>query len=248
MVEELVDPRRTNPPYTSGEREMLESWLGQSLGGLGVRPGEWSGLIGLITAPVVHGSVEHLVANSLPLLVLGTLTLAVYPKSSMRAIVFIWLASGFGIWVFGRHSTHIGASGISHGLMFFLFVLGVMRRDRPAVAAALIAFFLYGGMLLTVLPGDPKISWEAHLFGALAGVIAALVWRKRDPAPPRKRYSWEVEDAAGVEPLWSELQEGERAMLEPPPPREVPVLWHRVPTPTTAVVLRFRPRGAPPAE
>lgn len=228
--------------------KMLEAWLGQSLGGLGVRPGELGGLIGLATAPIVHGSVEHLVANSLPMLVLGTLTLAVYPRAAWRAIAFIWVVSGLGIWLFGRPSTHIGASGLSHGLMFFLFVLGVMRRDRPAVAAALIAFFLYGGMLLTVLPGDPKISWEAHLFGALAGMIAALLWRKRDPAPPRKRYSWEDEEDAGIEPLWSELQQGERAMLEPPPPREVPVLWHRVPTPTTAVVLRFRQRGAPPAE
>lgn len=228
--------------------KMLESWLGTSLGGLGVRPGEISGLIGLIAAPVVHGSVEHLVANTLPMLVLGTLTLAVYPRTAWRAIAFIWLVSGLGIWLFGRPSTHIGASGLSHGLMFLLFVLGLIRRDRAAVAAAFIAFFLYGGMLLTVLPGDPKISWEAHLFGALAGVIAALAWRKRDPAPPRKRYSWEDEEEAGVEPLWSELQERDRGMFEPPAPHDVPVLWQRVPPPTHGVVLRFRPRGLPPPE
>jgi membrane associated rhomboid family serine protease len=229
--------------------KMLESWLGTSLGGLGVRPGELSGLVGLVTAPVVHGSVAHLVANSLPLLVLGTLTLAVYPRTAARAIAFIWLASGLGIWLIGRESSHIGASGVTHGLMFLLFVLGVIRRDRPAVAAALISFFLYGGMLLTVLPGDPQISWEAHLSGAIAGVVAALLWRKRDPAPPRKRYSWEDEEEdAAVEPLWSELQHSERSTFEPPAPDAVPVLWRRVPTPPSAVVIRFRPRGAPPPE
>ena len=228
--------------------KLLENWLGTSLGGLGVRPGEWSGLIGLVTAPVVHGSVAHLVANSLPLLVLGTLTLAVYPRTAWRAIAFIWVMSGVGIWVFGRESSHIGASGVTHGLMFLLFVLGLIRRDRPAVAAALIAFFLYGGMLLTVLPGDPQISWEAHLFGALAGLESALLRRKRDPAPPRKRYSWEDEDEAAIEPLWSELQERERGMFEPAPPQDVPVLWRRVPTPPSAVVIRFRPRGTPPPE
>jgi hypothetical protein len=220
--------------------KMLEVWLGQSLGALGVRPGEWLGLIGLISGPMIHGSIEHLVANTLPLLVLGTLTLAVYPRSAWRAIGFIWLLSGIGIWLFGRPSSHIGASGLTHGLMFFLFALGVFRRDRPAIAAGLIAFFLYGGMLLTVLPGDPKISWEAHLFGAFAGLLAALIWRKRDPAPPRKRYSWE--DEPDTEPLWSELQERDRRMFEPPAAQDVPVLWHRVNPPTRGVVLAFRPR------
>ena len=227
--------------------KLLEGWLGQSLGGLGVRPGEILGLVGVVTAPLIHGDVGHLVNNTLPLLVLGTLVLAVYPKTALRAIVFIWIASGLGIWLFGRESTHIGASGVTHGLMFLLLVLGLMRRDRPAVAAAMIAFFMYGGMLLSILPGDPQISWEAHLFGALSGVIAAVLWRKRDPAPPRKRYSWEDEDE-NIEPLFDELQARDRGMYEPPPPRNVPVLWHRVPTPPTRVVVQFRPRNATPPQ
>lgn len=226
---------------------MLEIWLQQPLGGLGVRPGEWSGLVGVATAPLIHGSIKHLVGNTLPVLVLGTLALAVYPRSAWRAIAFVWLVSGLGIWFFGRESSHIGASGLSHGLMFFLFTLGLLRRDRPAIAAAMIAFFLYGGMLLTVLPGDPQVSWEAHLFGALAGGVAALLWRKRDPAPPRRRYSWEDEE---TQPLESELAAQERGIYEPPAPQGVPVLWHRpAPDPEPrGVVLAFppRPRAAPP--
>ena len=204
---------------------MAQAWMGQSLLGLGVRPGELAGLIGVVAAPLLHGSTAHLVANTLPLLVLGTLALAPYPRSAPRAVAAIWLLSGLGIWVFGRESSHIGASGLTHGLMFFLFTLGVLRRDRPAIAALFIAFFLYGGMLLTVLPGDPKVSWEAHLFGALSGVLSALLWRQRDPAPPRKRYSWEDEEIA---PLESDWQAQERDMLEPAPPRDVPILWQRV--------------------
>jgi membrane associated rhomboid family serine protease len=221
---------------------MLETWLNQPLGALGVRPGEVSGLIGVIAGPLIHGSTKHLVANTLPLLVLGTLTLATYPRAAWRSIAWIWLLSGLGIWLFGRSSSHIGASGLTHGLMFLLFTLGVLRRDRPAVAAALIAFFLYGGMLLTVLPGDPQISWEAHLFGALAGVLAAVLWRGRDPAPARKRYSWE--DEADAEALESELQHDERSTYEPPSPDQVPVLWQRpdAGTPSSGVVLAFRPR------
>lgn len=221
---------------------MLEVWLNQPLGALGVRPGEASGLVGVIAGPLIHGSIKHLVANTLPLLVLGTLTLATYPRAAWRSIAWIWLLSGVGIWLFGRSSSHIGASGLSHGLMFLLFTLGLLRRDRPAVAAAMIAFLLYGGMLLTVLPGDPEVSWEAHLFGAVAGVSAALMWRNRDPSPPRKRYSWDDEDEGDA--LVSELQHDERRMLEPPSPPTVPVLWQR-PDPDAeprGVVLSFRPR------
>jgi membrane associated rhomboid family serine protease len=221
---------------------LLQAWLQQPLGALGVRPGEWSGLIGVIAAPLIHGSTKHLVGNTLPLLVLGVLAFATYPRTAWRAVALIWLLSGLGIWLFGRPSTHIGASGINHGLMFLLFALGLIRRDRPAIAAMFIAFFMYGGMLLTVLPGDPEVSWEAHLFGAIAGVVAALIWRKRDPAPPRKRYSWEDEE---LQPMESVLQSGERDTLEPPPPSQVPVLWQRPPPTPNGVVLVFRPRPAP---
>jgi membrane associated rhomboid family serine protease len=228
--------------------KLIETWLGMSFAGLGVRPGEWSGLVGVLAAPLLHGSPAHVLSNSLPMLVLGTLTLAVYPRTAWRAIVLVWLLSGLGIWLFGRPSVHLGASGLSHGLMFLLFTLGVLRRDRPAVATAMIAFFLYGGMLLSVLPGDPKISWEAHLFGALSGTLAALLWRARDPAPPRKRYSWEDEEGQALE---DGLLAEERDSLEPARPAEVPVLWQRPSTPPSsgAVVITFRPRPPePPAE
>lgn len=220
---------------------LLESWLGD-FSALALRPGEWRGLVGVLAAPLLHGSLAHLVANSLPMLVLGWLALAVYPKASLRALPAIWLLSGLAVWLFARPPAHIGASGLTHGLMFFVLVLGLLRRDRPAIAAGMIAFFLYGGMLLTVLPREQGVSWEYHLSGALAGVLAALRWRALDPAPPRRRYSWEEEEAgAGTD--------GDAAQFELPAPKDVPVLWRRPPE-ARGVVLRFPERRdrEPPGE
>lgn len=228
--------------------EMVEILLATSLSGLGVQPRTLGGLSGILAAPLLHGSVRHLVSNTLPLLVLGTLTLAIYPRTAWRALALIWLGSGLGIWLIGRESTHLGASGVTHGLMFFLFVLGLIRRDRPAIAAMLIAFFLYGGMVLTVLPNDPQVSWEAHLSGAVCGVLAAVLWFRRDPAPPRKRYSWEDEDETALQ---DPRLEQERNQYEPQSPQHVPVLWQRPAAPQTARILPFPPRpgaGPNPAE
>jgi membrane associated rhomboid family serine protease len=187
-----------------------------------VRPLEAVGLAGLFGAPLLHGSGGHLAANTVALLLLGTLAGSVYPRALLPSLPVLWIGSGLGAWLLGAPgSAHLGASGLTHGLMFLVFTLGVLRRDRPAIAASMIAFFLYGGMLLTVLPQEPGVSWQSHLGGALAGVACAFAFRRRDPAPPRKRYSWEVEEELEARAA------AERDMLEPPPPEDVPVLWHR---------------------
>ena len=149
-----------------------------ALGGLrafALVPLEASGLVGILTAPLLHGSAGHWLANASALLVLGTLVGTVYPRAALRALPVLWLLSGLVTWLIGRPSFHIGASGLTHGLMFLLLFLGLFRRDRASVAAALIAFFFYGGMLLTVLPREPGVSWEYHLGGALAGIVAAVL-------------------------------------------------------------------------
>lgn len=193
------------------------------------------GLWGMLTAPLLHGSVEHIAANAASLLLLGTLAGSVYPKATVHALPLLWLGSGLGAWLLGDPgSHHLGASGVTHGLMFLVFVLGLLRRDRPSIAAAMIAFFLYGGMLLTVLPQEPGVSWQSHLGGALGGALAALLFRHADPLPPRKRYSWELE----------EEEAGPNAELEPPAPHDVPVLWHR-PEEERGVVLPFQRRESP---
>ncbi|MEO8137132.1 MAG: rhomboid family intramembrane serine protease, partial [Betaproteobacteria bacterium] len=150
----------------------------------------------------------------------GTLSLYTYPKASRMAIPMIWILSGLGTWLIGRHTNHIGASGLAHGLMFFVLVLGIVRWEPRSIATALVAFLLYGGMVTTIFPREEGVSFEYHLAGAVAGVLAALLWRRRDPLPPRKKYSWELEDEVAEPPMPSD-----RSEFEPPRPDDVPVLW-----------------------
>lgn len=204
---------------------------------LAIRPGHMTGLFGVLTAPLLHGSLGHLASNAFSLLVLGTLAGTVFPRASLRALPVIWLGAGFGTWWIGTGGFHLGASGVTHGLGFLVFTLALLRRDRPAVSAALIAFFFFGGMLLTVLPQELGVSWEYHLSGALMGVIAGLRWHRLDPAPPRRRYSWEDEP---------EVAAGDDAQtLELPRPDEVPVLWRRPPE-VKGQVIPFRRRPPDP--
>lgn len=184
--------------------KLLEELTGTSLIHLGVYPREWSGLIGVVCAPFVHGSWGHLISNTVPVLLLGTALLYGYPRSARIVVPALFLAVGLGVWLFARASYHVGASGLTFGVMFFVFTLGLLRRDRRAIALAMIVFFMYGGMVWGVFPGDPQISFESHLTGAIAGVGLALALRNLDPRPPEKRYSWELEGEDVEEAQWAE--------------------------------------------
>ena len=211
---------------------------------MAVSPGEAAGLLGLLTAPLLHGSGAHLAANASALVILGTLAGAVYPRATLRALPLLWLGSGLGAWLLGEPGTrHLGASGVTHGLMFMVVTLGLLRRDRPSIAAGMIVMLFYGGSVLTVLPHGDGISWQSHQGGALAGVLSGFLFRRVDPTAPRQRYSWEREEE-------ERTSAGDDAHeLEPAPPREVPVLWQRTPEgQVRGVVVRLRPPGeqAPP--
>ena len=209
---------------------------------LTVTPHSAAGLLGLLTAPLLHGSLEHIVANSVAVLLLGTLAGTVYPQATLRALPLLWLGSGLGAWLLGQPgSHHLGASGVTHGLGFLVFMLGLLRRDRAAIAAGMLAFMFYGGMLMTILPREAGVSWESHLGGAVAGVIAALLFRRSDPAPPRRKYSWEIE-----EELAQQQAAQERDMYEQRAPQDVPVLWQRDGADDErGRVLQFPPRRDP---
>lgn len=168
----------------------------------GVEPLTLTGLRGIVFAPLIHGSWIHVFSNSLPLILLGTALLYGYPHSRWRTLICIWVISGLGVWLLGRDSYHMGASGLTHGLFYFLFIAGILRRDKRSIALLLLGFFMYGSMILTILPQERGISFESHLFGGVGGVIAALLFSRRDPKPAEKRYSWELEnesvDALGI--------------------------------------------------
>ncbi len=190
---------------------------------LTVAPRSAQGLVGLLTAPLLHGSVEHIVANGIAVLMLGTLAGTAFPKATLRSLPLLWVGSGLVAWLLGTPgSHHLGASGVTHGLGFLVFMLGVLRRDRAAIAAGMLAFLFYGGMLMTILPREAGVSWESHLGGALAGVVAAFLFRHSDPLPARHKYSWELE-----EELEAERSARDRDTFETHAPGDVPVLWKR---------------------
>lgn len=159
----------------------------------GIYPRRLAGAAGILFAPLIHGSLSHLVANSVPVVVLGTALIYGYPCSAAALFGCLYVGTGLGVWLIGRDAYHIGASGLAFGMMFFVFIIGAIRWDRRAIALSMLVFFLYGSMLWGIFPTDPAVSYESHFFGALIGGIMAFPFRHRDPAPVEKRYSWEDE-------------------------------------------------------
>jgi membrane associated rhomboid family serine protease len=161
----------------------------------GIRPRQWAGLIGIAFAPLVHASFAHLIANTAPLVVLGTALLFLYPSSTLRVLPAVYLGTGIAVWLAGRDSVHFGASGLVYGFVGFVFVAGLLRRDRRAIATSLAVSFMYGSLVWGVLPTPFGVSWETHLAAALIGATLAIALRRLDVAPP-KRYAWEDEPGA----------------------------------------------------
>ena len=160
----------------------------------GIYPRQAAGLVGILCAPFIHGSVSHLFANTAPIIVIGTMLLYGYPRSAKVLIPAVYLGGGFAVWLFAREAFHIGASGLAFGMLFFVSTIGIIRRERRTIALSLLVLFLYGGMIWGVIPGANDVSFESHLSGALIGIALAFLLRNRDPEPPRKQYSWEHDE------------------------------------------------------
>lgn len=158
---------------------------------MGILPRNLLGVLGIVTGPVVHANFSHLLSNTFPLIILGWAIFYFYPKVSYKAFLVVYILTGVFVWLFARQVYHIGASGIVYGFVSFLFFSGIFRKDNKSIAIALIIIFLYGGIVWGVLPGQKGISWESHLFGGIAGVIAAFIFKNVDPP---KRYDWEDEE------------------------------------------------------
>jgi len=173
---------------------IIDTVLGLGLTRFGLRPGHLEGLIGVLTAPLLHGGAEHLFSNTLPLIVSLTTLLYLYPRSAMRVITLIWIGSGLLAWTIGRPSLHFGASGFVYGLLAYVFISGILRLDMRSVAVSVMVWFLYGSMIWGLLPIRPNMSWELHLGGAILGVGLAIVFRHWDVMPV-KRYAWEDDDS-----------------------------------------------------
>jgi membrane associated rhomboid family serine protease len=169
--------------------KLLEWKSGYLLTEYGVLPRTVKGITGIFTAPFIHGDYKHLISNSIPLLILGAGIFYFYNSLAYKVFVWIYLLGNFWLWLGGRESYHIGASGLVYGLTTFLFFSGVFRKETRLMALSLLVVFLYGSMVWGIFPLFVGVSWEAHLFGSIAGLLMAVVYRK--DGPQRKLYEWE---------------------------------------------------------
>ena len=186
----------------------IEVSFGINLGRWGVTPHSVKGLIGIFTLPFLHGNWEHLLSNTVPILVLGTALYYCYPTLANRVLLITYLASGLLTWCIGDpNSTHIGASALVYGLNLFLITSGFIRGNRLLIVISLIVIslimvFLYGSFIWGMIPSlaiPQNISWEGHLSGAIIGVLLAFFLRKE--GPQKEVYHWEEdedEDKAGA--------------------------------------------------
>jgi membrane associated rhomboid family serine protease len=171
--------------------ELIDQLMGGRLDSNGIRPLTTDGLWGIIFAPVLHANWQHLMANTVPLLVLGFLMTLAGLSRFVWATVIVWVVGGFGTWLIGNVGSacgptdHIGASGLIFGWLTFLLVFGVFVRRFTDILIGLVVLFAYGGVLFGAMPVLHQcggVSWQGHLSGAVAGVVAAYLLS----APERK--------------------------------------------------------------
>lgn len=146
---------------------------------MGIRPGSFSGLIGVFTAPFFHGSWTHLLSNAIPFFVLINVFLNLYSSLVWRVFSGILFISGLLVWLVGDFgSSHIGISGLIYGLIGFLLTAGLLGRERQTYSLSIIVALLYGGFWWGFVP-VPGVSWESHVFGFLSGILMAAFNRKK---------------------------------------------------------------------
>ena len=142
---------------------------------LALAPRRIDGLPGILSAPLVHGSFAHLLVNTVPLLILGGLVVIRGVASYLTTTLAIVVLGGLGLWVLGRDAAHIGASGLIFGYFGVLVGRGYYERRLQSIAVSVLVVVVYGGLIVGVLPRGDRVSWEAHLFGLIAGGLCARV-------------------------------------------------------------------------
>jgi membrane associated rhomboid family serine protease len=165
--------------------EIIDLALPGDLDAYGIESRDTDGLPGVLAAPFLHADFAHLMANTVPFLILGSLVAWQYYERFWLITGTIVVGSGIGVWLVGPgNAITIGASGVVFGYLTFLRAAGIFTRHWVDLVIGLAVLFVYGGLLLGALPFGvgPGVSWQAHLMGALAGVLAAF-WFARRPAP-----------------------------------------------------------------
>ena len=157
-------------------------WLvfDEALDAYGVQPRTVTGLRGIFFMPFLHRGFGHLLANTIPIIILGWLVMLRRTTDIFIVAIVTILVGGLGVWLFGgSNSVHVGASGLIFGFFGFLLARAYFERSRSAIALAIVVFLLYGGIIWGVLPGQNGISWQGHLFGFAGGILAAYLMSGR---------------------------------------------------------------------
>jgi membrane associated rhomboid family serine protease len=145
----------------------------------GIHPRSLIGLVDILWAPLLHVSWAHLIGNTVPVLVFGYLAMAGGLVPWFAVTATIWVISGLGVWLIAPGDTvTVGASGVAFGWLTFLLVRGIFNRSVGQILIALVLLFYWGSVLWGLLPGRTDISWQGHLFGALAGILCAWLTSK----------------------------------------------------------------------
>jgi membrane associated rhomboid family serine protease len=199
---------------------------------LGVLPKSIEGLQGILLMPLIHSTenLNHIINNSIPIFLLTLFLFYFYKEIASKIFVLSWLLTGIGVWLFAANkgAYHIGMSGVIYSLVAFLFTSGTLRKYRPLQALSLFIAFVYGSMIWGILPISPKISWEGHFMGLIAGVVLAIIYRTQGPQRPK--YIYEIEKDLGIEPpdlegqYWQRVKEEEEKIAEKE--KELKIIYH----------------------
>ncbi len=145
--------------------------------GFGILPRSSSGIKGILFAPFLHLNLAHIMSNTMPLMILLTGLFWFYERIAWRVLALSVIIGDGLVWILGRSLVHVGASGVIFSLVAFFIFSAIFKKNFKALILGLFVFFLYGGIIWGVLPGQPGISWEGHMFGFITGGMLAYFFR-----------------------------------------------------------------------
>ena len=154
--------------------KVMDTLLPFDLGQFGIIPRTLRGLIGIGVAPLIHGNYYHLISNTVPLFILLLVLFTFYKKKALVIVIESAIIGGLLVWIFARSASHIGISGLIYSLAAFLITAGIVKKDIKSLLISVLVIIFYGGLVWGVFPGRFGISWEGHLFGAIAGILIAF--------------------------------------------------------------------------
>jgi membrane associated rhomboid family serine protease len=161
----------------------------------GIYPLSLKGLPGILLSPFIHADFNHLFNNTIPLFFLSSLLFYFYSEVALKVSGWTYFLTGSLVWIFGRETWHIGASGLVYGLASFLFFSGIIRKHLGLISLSLLIVFLYGSMIWGIIPlFYHNVSWESHMLGVFSGILLSILFRNKGPQRPVYEWMEEVDE------------------------------------------------------